>query len=115
MKLGVCIVTRNNPGPLIAVVMGLWRLRSMQHEVQFIIGFDRDDQTTRPVQIGRLVREIDPRVIYSPGDRAPCRGTAENRVLGVARENNCDLTTLMTDRTICITPGWDDVLARGVT
>src|SRR5690349_239647 len=113
MKLGVCIVTRNNPGPLVAVVMGLWRLRSTQHEIQFIICRDADDPKTQ--RAGRLMSEIEPKIIYTVGPRAPCRGTTENRVLHYARELGCDLTTLMTDRTICITPGWDDVLARGVT
>lgn len=113
MKLGICLVTRNNPGPLIGVVMSLWRLRSNQHELQFIIGIDNDDENT--MRASPLTKEINPLPIFTIGERAPARGTTENRVLSIARAQDCDLATLLTDRTFPITPGWDDVLARGVT
>lgn len=112
MKLGICLVSRNNPGPLIGVIMGLWRLRSNLHELQFIIGQDQDDGG---LPFGDYLYEVTPLPIRSIGERAPTRGTAENRVLAIARDQNCELATLLTDRTFCITPGWDDILARGVT
>jgi hypothetical protein len=89
--------------------MGLWRLRSTLHEVQFVFGLDDDDKLS--VSGLSLLNEITPLPIYCVGARAPCRGTTENRVLAAARD--CDVVTLLTDRTVVITPGWDDVLARG--
>src|SRR5512135_596435 len=113
MKIGVCLVTRNNPGPLIGVVMGLWRLRSNLHELQFVLGFDRDDKISPRVL--RYTGEVKPPIICCIEDRSPTRGTFENRVLQQARDLGCEMATLLTDRTFCITPGWDDILARGVT
>jgi hypothetical protein len=111
LKVGVAIITRNHPGPLTAVVMGLWRLRSTLHEIHFIFGLDADDKET--VKTRALMKEITPAPRITRGPRAPCRGTTENRALWVACELDCDVVTLLTDRTVVITPGWDDMLARG--
>lgn len=111
MKLGICLVTRNNPGPLIGVIMSLWRLRSLQHELQFFLGVDDDDRETD--KVADILTGIDPRPILAYGKRNPCRGTTENRMLELARADNSDLVTLLTDRTFPITPAWDQVLAQG--
>lgn len=104
------ICTHNRPLGLIGVVMALNRMRSLQHEVRFRIGIDEDDQVSLDA-CANLSAEctIDPVV----GPQPVARGEIENRLL--RGSTDADIVTMLTDRTFCITPGWDDALARGVT
>lgn len=107
MKISVAMVSRGRETAMSAVIMGLWRLKSGLHEVDFHIGVDTDDDETVAAGI-RLQREVA--LTIHTGPRPIARGEVENSTL--AHVKGCDVTTLMTDRTFCITPGWDDGLAK---
>lgn len=94
--------------------MSLWRLRSGQHGLNFIVGTDDDDENTRAA-VDILSTEIPDGISCVSGPRPIARGEVENRSLAAARLTDPDLVTMLTDRTFCITPGWDEALARGVT
>lgn len=112
MKISVCILSRSHPDALIGVIMGLWRLRSERHEITFDVGVDEDDEPTRRALA--FANEIPPEnLLIRNGPRPVTRGEVENELL--ARSVGADIVTLMTDRTFCITPAWDEVLARAVS
>jgi hypothetical protein len=113
MKIAVCLLSRSHPEALTGVVMGLWRLRTEKHQIEFRIGADFDDEPTIKA-VGRLGSEIPPEsLVIHCGPRPISRGEIENIL--IAHCKDADVVTLMTDRTFCITPGWDDMVARGVS
>lgn len=93
---------------LAGVVMGLQRLQSGLHDIQFIIGADHDDANT-----GAVIQELKNEAhVASAWDARSTLGAVWNRL--VAADKTADIVTLCSDRTFCITPGWDDVLADAV-
>lgn len=110
MKLAITIITRGRPLGLTGVVMSLWRLRTGKHDLEFFIGCDEDDPET--VVAAEILKEEVP-VQICIGPRPTARGEAENRTLQFVRD--VDAVTMLTDRTFCITPGWDEAIARAVT
>lgn len=112
MKISVAMLSRSHPDALVGVIMGLWRLRTEKHEITFTLGLDEDD-----VDVSRALsclREIPlENLVVRHGPRPVTRGEVENALL--AQCHSADVVTLMTDRTFCITPAWDEVIARGVS
>lgn len=119
MKISVCIASRERPAAMIGVVMALHRMRSTKHEIDFVIGLDADDERTAK-HLDAFEGEIAP--LYSIDQAPPVRGMIENRMIVAARDapgpqgpsQPLGVITLMSDRTFCITPAWDEWLARGV-
>jgi hypothetical protein len=112
MRIAVAILSRGHPDALTGVIMGLWRLRTEQHEIDFRIAVDEDDEDT--LECSQWLREIPSRHReWHIGPRPTTRGEVENSVLSFC--NAVDVVTLMTDRTFCITPGWDEAIAKAVT
>jgi hypothetical protein len=109
VKVHVNLCTHARPLGLIGTVMALQRLRSNQHEVRFNIGIDEDDQVSLDAA-SNLSAECP--IDVSVGPRPIARGEIENRMLKLSAD--ADVVTMLTDRTFCITPGWDDALAKGV-
>lgn len=107
MKVTVVTPTRGRPMALVGVLMGLWRLRSTKHELKFIVGADSDDAETHDAA-RRLMTELPVQVCEGP--RATL-GHVMNRMMAAAR-GDCDVVTDVTDRTFCITPGWDDCIVE---
>ena len=110
MLIHVNICTHKRPLGLVGVVMSLQRMRSLQHEVRFRIGIDDDDEDSLAA-CSSLAQECP--IDVSAGPRPVARGEIENRLL--RGSTDADVVTMLTDRTFCITPGWDDALVRGVT
>lgn len=111
MKITVCLASRGRPAAMIGVVMSMHRMKSTQHEIDFVLGLDEDDPTTEHVRA--FEGELAP--IFSVAPSPIVRGEIENRMIGVAAAGEPNAVTLMSDRTYNITPGWDDWLARAVT
>ena len=108
MLIHVNLCTYRRPLGLVGVVMSLQRMRSLQHEVRFRIGIDDDDEDSLAA-CSSLAQECAIDVVAGP--RPIARGEIENRLL--KGSTDADIVTMLTDRTFCITPGWDDALARG--
>lgn len=94
---------------MVGVIMTLWRLRSGRHDLVFNIGLDDDDENS--ILAAQNLAEEAPVAIHQ-APRPVARGEIENRVLQASKD--ADIVTMLTDRTFCITPGWDDALAAGV-
>ena len=112
MKIAVIIASRGRPAALIGVIMALWRLRSERHDIEFHLGVDRDDDDNVELVADALKGEF-PRynVVFNMASRAML-GAVQNRLLAQCKD--ADAVTVLTDRTFCLTPGWDDVIAQGV-
>lgn len=110
MKVHVNICSRSRPLGMVGVVMSLWRLRSGRHDLRFNLGLDDDDENS--IIAAQNLADEAPIAIHT-APRPVARGEIENRVLDQSRD--ADIVTMLTDRTFCITPGWDDALAKGVT
>lgn len=108
MKITVAIVTRGRPAALIGMVMSMWRLRGGQHDLEFAIGIDQDDDATRNA-FCLLVKDGVPASLYDTR-RTDTRGHVVNSLLWYCRD--ADLITVPADWQFCITPSWDDVLAQ---
>lgn len=109
MKIAVAMASRGRPMALIGSIMALWRLRSQRHDVAFSIGLDEDDEDTASATFDE--KEFPQGVInVAVAPRSPWRGARENDAIQLVKD--ADVVSLMSDRTFCITPGWDDVLAR---
>ena len=119
MKITVCVASRERPASLIGVVMSLHRMKSTRHELDFVLGLDEDDERTAK-HLDAFEGELAP--LYSVAPPVTVRGMIENRMIVAARDapsldgpsQPLGVITLMSDRTYCITPAWDDWLARGV-
>lgn len=107
MKVTVITPTRARPLALVGSLMAAWRLRSTKHDLTFIVGADDDDTQTHDA-VTRLAAELP--VIQTSGPRSTL-GHVMNRMMNAAR-GDCDVVTTLTDRTFCITPGWDDCIAE---
>lgn len=111
MKLHVNICTRTRPLGMVGVVMSLWRLRSGRHDLVFNLGLDDDDENS--IAAAQNLADECP-IAISQAPRPVARGEVENRMLTASLQSGADLVTMLTDRTFCITPGWDDALTTGV-
>lgn len=110
MKITVCIASRGRTAALIGVVMAAHRLKSGDHQVDFVLGLDDDDPDLETV---RSVLEGSAPVSYSIGPAPVTRGEVENRMMRQAYAQGAEAVTLLTDRTFVISTLWDEVLARG--
>ncbi len=112
MKIAVCIVSRKRPLPLIAVVMTASRLRSGGHEIDFVIAGDDDDDQTASAVASLAAEDGLQSHIHLVRRPRSSQGRSSNLALESARELRPFAVTMLTDRTIPITPGWDDMVAR---
>lgn len=109
MKIAVAMASRGRPMGLIGSIMSLWRLRSGKHDVLFRVGLDEDDEASHQATFDEA--EFPEGVIGAVvKPRSPWRGARENDAIALCE--GADVVSIMSDRTFCITPGWDDVLAR---
>ncbi len=108
MKVAITLVTRNRPLGMTGVVMSLWRLKTGNNDLEFHIGLDEDDPES--IVAAELLKEEAP-VNLVIGPRPIARGEVENRTLQFVRD--ADVVTMLTDRTFCITPGWDHAILKG--
>lgn len=115
MKIAACLASRGRPAAMIGVTMSLHRLRSAQHEIDFVLGLD-DDDTKVQAHLGAFEGEFaGPDIVFSIAAAPMVRGGVENNMLAAARKAAPDVVTLVTDRTFNITPAWDEWIQRAVT
>lgn len=120
MKIAVCLASRARPAALINVVMGAHRLVLGQQQVEFVIGLDEDDDRSHAIMDLRPFDDTGIELCFPEYLPAPqVRGEMENRMLIAARGqtfggDGLDLVTLLSDRTVIISPGWDKMLAAAV-
>lgn len=107
MKFCILIASRGNPAGLGAVVGAMAQLATGDHAVEFRIAIDDDDLESFP-EVERLGKRYN--VVPYYGKRPEGLGSPYNVM---AQENNesIDCFISMTDRTIPLTPKWDDLLA----
>ncbi len=110
MRLTVALLSRGHPDALTGVIMSLHRLASGTHQIRFLIGADDDDAPTQ-FAVDSITEPLN--ITLHLGPRPVTRGEVDNRLLALTR-GHADCVTLMTDRTFPITPGWDDLIARGI-
>lgn len=103
MRLNVCIASRGRANALVAVIMCMWRLRSGQNDINFIVGVDRDDDASI-LAAGSLVVDRLP-VRVSIGARPETLGAINNRLIADAQ---ADAYVVTTDRAFLLAPGWDE-------
>lgn len=105
MKIAVCIASMGRPAALLGSMMTLWRLRSEKHEIVFSVGLEKGDRESFEAMDLMDNRETPVEIRWNTGWT---RGHAQNAAIqGV----DADVYTLLTDRTFCISPGWDENIA----
>lgn len=112
MKISVVMLSRGRPAAMVGSVMSLWRLRASEEPIDVVVGMDTDDQDAR---LGCETLASELRLgSFQPWfrARAEVRGSTENVLIGTA---SGDVILLYSDRAFCITPGWDEVIAKAVT
>jgi len=103
LKIAIAIASRGRPAALAGAVMAAWKLQSARHHLAFPIAVDEDDAATLAM-IETLKAEGIPAVpVVAP--QSPYLAAAQNRAIAAAQD--ADITTLLTDRTMVISPGWD--------
>lgn len=109
LKIACAIASRNRPVALCGVIANLWRLQSGHNHIAFTIAADEDDARTQSV-LATITGDGEIPVIPVIAPRAATLGAAQNRA--VQRAGDADLVTLPSDRTFCVSPGWDAILAE---
>lgn len=102
-KICVAIASRGRPSALVGVIMGLQRLQSGRNMVAYSVAADVDDPNTEAML--KFVADEEIPVVLNTAPRAPYLGAAHNRAINQAQD--ADIVTLMSDRSYCITWGWD--------
>lgn len=108
LKIACAIASRGRPVALCGVIATLWRLQSGQNHLAFTVACDDDDAPTQAM-LATIAADGEIPVIPVPALRAPTLGAAQNRA--IQRAMDADLVTLPSDRTFCISGGWDALLA----
>ncbi len=105
MRIAAIVATRNRPQKAGGVVECARDLLSGQHEVEFIVAHDADDQ--RSVDYFAAFEGITPYVQPRPIGVGDCWNRA-------ARAHPADIYIAMTDDFWMSTPGWDAMLAHSL-
>jgi len=102
MKVSVCVPSRGRPFRALHCLKTLWHLRSGENEIEFILGLDEDDDTAQMTMA--LIEDCGFPVTMLYMEPAATLGGKCNRLLYVGTG---DYLTVMGDRCICTTLGWD--------
>lgn len=110
MKINVLIPTRGRPLQLAAALYSLFFCASDKHEVQFCVACDDDDEPTKLAL--RELRQSHLPVFVRFGPRPETLGSVAN---DLAAHWPADVYQIFADDLMCITHGWDEILAQAVT
>lgn len=108
MKITVSIPTRR-PHMLAGMIHSFYWLMSRRHEVQFVVGVDKDDSAATA---GALQLHGQYRVNVMQFDRQPALGSYHN----IMHDNfPADVYTTLCDDVVCATYEWDEAIAQAAT
>ena len=110
MRIAIAIASRGRPSAMAGVVMSFWRLQSGRNELAFPLAIDDDDVKT--IQMARFLQEDEPPVVLDIAPRPGTLAECQNRAIKAAAGS--DVVVLASDRTFCITPGFDEAIANAV-
>ena len=106
MKISVLCASRNNMPNLRTILGALDMLASGNHEIKYVVSADiDDDKTTGYVRVWSVSEIGNIEMVMTHRD---CLGSKWNRA---AVAFPADVYALVTDRALCITPYWDNVIA----
>ncbi len=108
MKLIVPISTRGRPLLLAGALHSFTTLASGQHEIQYVIGVDDDDEATALMR-PQLDQVFPVELVTRP--RPDTLGRAWNSLV---QHRAWDICVVAADKHLCLTPGWDDAIVRGL-
>jgi glycosyltransferase involved in cell wall biosynthesis len=108
MDISVIIPSRNRVRGLTAAITSLQHLESGKHRVRYAIGCDDDDFSTVSFA-ARLQAEMPHKVAVKIGPRPLTLGGLVNEMADHLR---ADVYTAVCDDIVCVTPEWDDVIAK---
>jgi hypothetical protein len=103
----VCIASRGRPNALIAVIVGMWRLRSGKNDIRFVAGLDDDESASHQAVLSVASDGIP--VVASVAPRPASLGAVNNRLIS---EQKADAYIVTTDRAFILTPSWDEQIRR---
>lgn len=109
MKINVLIPTRGRPLQLAAALYSLFFCASDKHELTFCVACDDDDDPTKNAL--RELRQSHLPIFVRVGPRPETLGSVAN---DLAAHWPADVYQVFADDLICITHGWDDILAQAV-
>jgi len=104
MRIAYLMPTRGNPRRAAAVIECARSLMSGKHEVEFVLGVDRDDKAS----IQYFFHEY-PEITVSVADRQPTLGSVWNRL---AFAVPADAYAIMADDVFPAAPHWDEGIAQ---
>lgn len=104
MKIAFAIATRGNPKRAAAVIECARSLSSGKHNIEYIVGYDADDEQT-----GEWFKAHYPDVLLSVGPRPLGVGAVWNRC--VSQVPDADVYCPFPDDCFIASPEWDDVIA----
>lgn len=107
MLISVVIPSRCRPFKLFNSVLTLWELRSGEHDIEFIIGLDDDDDDASLVEHLVISADVPFHVIRQPGFN-----TLGGKVDSLLKHCRGDVLTVLGDRCLALTLGWDVELAK---
>ena len=110
MKINVLIPTRGRPLQLAAALYSMFFCSSDKHEVKFCVACDDDDEPTKLAL--RELRQSHLPVSVRIGPRPDTLGSVAN---DMAAHWPADVYQIFADDLMCITHGWDEILAQAVT
>lgn len=108
MKLNILIPTRGRPYQLAAALYSLFFCASGKHEIQFCVACDEDDMPTQ-----EALRALRPKMplFVRLGPRPETLGSVAN---DLAAHWPADAYAIWADDLMCVTYGWDEVVAQAV-
>lgn len=108
MKLNVLIPTRGRPLQLAAAIYSLFFCASGEHDIHFCVACDEDDEATQNAL--KEIRSAIPTYVRV-GPRPESLGSVAN---DLAMHWPADAYAIWADDLMCITYGWDEVIAKAV-
>lgn len=109
MKIAYLIATRGNPRRAGACIEIARSLASGKHEIDYILGVDRDDKSTIKYFWDFYPDSKDPVVIINIADRAPALGSIWNRL---ALCTDADAFCVMGDDVFVTSRNWDEGVSQ---
>jgi hypothetical protein len=103
LKISVLCASRGNPEGLRTIIGALDMLRSDRSDVQYVVACDLDDKAT--IEVASFMQPQILRVFSDSHSKS--LGELWNRC---AEISPADVYVLVTDRALCITPGWDNYI-----
>lgn len=104
LKISVLCASRDNPEGLRTAIGSLYALASGKHNISYVVACEMDDRPT--MEMASFMR---PQMWRAAMDKQqPSLGNRWNNAAGLVE---ADVYALVTDRSVCITPNWDTVIA----